>query len=209
MIGSLTQIEYQTIANWWTNNTNQIAFSRGEKGFIAINKAGIDMSVSLQTSLPAGSYCNVITGDYSNGTCTGECISVDSSGYASISISGTDPNPMVAIHVDAMATSCNTGSEETQYCSDCTCSEKYFCAHVDTEQPACEQQGCLWCMTNDTTLNSCAMATSDSGTQTCDVEESERQACQGSNEFPAGCSTTSCCWLVPSNSSVPSCYYPA
>ena len=57
--------------NWWTNSDNQIAFSRGNKAFIAINKASYDMNKNLQTGLPQGSYCNIINGEVTSGGCTG------------------------------------------------------------------------------------------------------------------------------------------
>lgn len=58
--------------DWWDNGNNQIAFARENKGFIAINRAGYDMSENLQTGLPQGTYCNVINGDYTNGGCGGK-----------------------------------------------------------------------------------------------------------------------------------------
>lgn len=59
------------IENWWNNGNNQIAFSCGAKGFVAINAEG-DLREQLQTGLPAGIYCDVITGgvvDAAESTC--------------------------------------------------------------------------------------------------------------------------------------------
>lgn len=67
--------------NWWDNNDNQIAFSRGAKGFFALNKAGYDMDVNLYTGLPDGSYCNIIAGDFYDEKCAG----------ASMVMPATDP----------------------------------------------------------------------------------------------------------------------
>uniref|UniRef100_H2Z2M5 Alpha-amylase n=1 Tax=Ciona savignyi TaxID=51511 RepID=H2Z2M5_CIOSA len=90
----------QPMANWWDNGNNQIAFSRGNKAFLAINKAGYTMNENLNTGMPAGDYCNVNSGDYENNQCTGQCVSVGSNGYANIYIEATE-DPVVAIHVDA------------------------------------------------------------------------------------------------------------
>ena len=49
--------------NWWDNGNNQIAFSRGNKAFIAINNDGYYMDETLQTGLPSGSYCDIISGN--------------------------------------------------------------------------------------------------------------------------------------------------
>jgi len=91
----------QSVKNWWTNNNNQIAFSRGNKAFLAINKSGYEMNEKLQTGLAKGSYCDVISGDITDAGCTGSCVNVDDNGYAAINIkAGSDP--VIAIHVNAM-----------------------------------------------------------------------------------------------------------
>ena len=59
------------VTNWWTNWDNQIAFSRGNRAFLAINKSGYDMSGSFATGLPEGSYCNVNAGDVVDNKCSG------------------------------------------------------------------------------------------------------------------------------------------
>lgn len=61
----------EKIENWWSNGNNQIAFSCGAKGFVAINAEG-DLREQLQTGLLAGIYCDVITGgvvDAAENTC--------------------------------------------------------------------------------------------------------------------------------------------
>lgn len=60
------------MTNWWSNGDNQISFSRGNKGFLAINKASYTLNKSLQTGLPSGSYCNVISGNFGDSGCTGK-----------------------------------------------------------------------------------------------------------------------------------------
>lgn len=36
--------------DWWDNGSNQIAFCRGDKGFLAINNEGSDMKETLQVT---------------------------------------------------------------------------------------------------------------------------------------------------------------
>jgi len=55
----------EPVANRWDNSANQIAFSRGKKAFIAINNDGSPINTKLQTGLPAGNYCDVISGGLS------------------------------------------------------------------------------------------------------------------------------------------------
>lgn len=75
------------VVNFWHNGKNQIAFSRGTRGFIAFNNELFDMSVKLFTSLPSGEYCDVITGNVSkDGECTGTKVTVDENGEAQINV---------------------------------------------------------------------------------------------------------------------------
>lgn len=43
----------------------------GALGFVAINNADSPWAASFMTSLPAGSYCDVISGKSTSGSCTG------------------------------------------------------------------------------------------------------------------------------------------
>jgi alpha-amylase len=94
----------QSVTNWWDNGGDAIAFGRGNRGFIIINNEDYSISQRLQTGLPAGDYCDVISCD-NNGPppCNntgGSCrapITVDSSGYATFNVpNGVDP--MIAIY---------------------------------------------------------------------------------------------------------------
>lgn len=90
------------VANWWDNGSNQIAFSRGNRGFIAFNgQYGVDFNQSLQTGLPAGTYCEISTGAKVGLSCTGRTITVAANGIASITLSASAPEGFVAIHVDS------------------------------------------------------------------------------------------------------------
>ncbi|XP_038066969.1 alpha-amylase 4N-like [Patiria miniata] len=92
----------QAFANWWDNGFYQIAFGRGNKGFIVINNEDFSLSQTLQTGLPSGTYCNIILGDFNNGKCTGPTVYVDSNGFAKFDIAGSgNDDPVVAIHVGA------------------------------------------------------------------------------------------------------------
>ncbi|XP_035658299.1 pancreatic alpha-amylase-like [Branchiostoma floridae] len=94
--------------NWWDNGNNQIAFSRGDRAFIAINNEDWSaLDATLQTGLSSGDYCDVISGDLSNGGCTGKTITVGGDGRAHIYIAGDDEDPMIAIHADSKVGSGN------------------------------------------------------------------------------------------------------
>lgn len=48
--------------NWWDNGANAIAFSRGSKGFVAINREPTTLSATVPAGLPAGTYQDLIAG---------------------------------------------------------------------------------------------------------------------------------------------------
>ncbi len=50
------------VTDWWSNNANQIAFGRGNLGFVAINREAAPLTHTFQTQLPPGRYCNVVQG---------------------------------------------------------------------------------------------------------------------------------------------------
>ena len=91
----------ETVQNWWDNGNNQIAFSRGNKAFIAINNDAYAMNVVLKTGLSGGTYCDMISGDKINGFCTGEMIDVLADGTAKINLRNNIEDPMIAIHAES------------------------------------------------------------------------------------------------------------
>lgn len=99
MVQFRNMVNGQPVANAWDNGNNQIAFSRGNKGFIVMNNEFTeDLDLSLQTGLPGGVYCDVISGHVSNGECTGRVVYVDSAGFADLFVSVNDEDPFIAIH---------------------------------------------------------------------------------------------------------------
>ncbi|KAM7318035.1 hypothetical protein ACRRTK_022772 [Alexandromys fortis] len=91
----------QPFSNWWDNSSNQVAFGRGNKGFIVFNNDDWALLITLQTGLPAGTYCDVISGDKIDGNCTGIKVYVENDGTAQFSISNCAEDPFIAIHVEA------------------------------------------------------------------------------------------------------------
>jgi len=92
---------FQPVQNWWDNGNNQIAFSRGSKAFIAINNDDNGLDQWLQTGLPQGQYCDIMSGNLEQGRCTGKVITVQGDGRTQITISNSEADPMIAIHVNA------------------------------------------------------------------------------------------------------------
>ncbi|XP_050739705.1 alpha-amylase-like [Eriocheir sinensis] len=78
-----------SIENWYQVGDN-VAFSRGNKGFFAMSKYG-SFDMTLQTGLPAGTYCELISG------CS-QMVTVNGDGTAQITINNSE-DPIFAICV--------------------------------------------------------------------------------------------------------------
>jgi len=101
MVGFKNAVRDTGISGWWDNGDNQISFCRGNKGFLAVNNNLYDLSQDLNTCLPAGTYCDVISGSLINGSCTGKSVTVNEQGYGYIHIASDDFDGVLALHVDA------------------------------------------------------------------------------------------------------------
>ena len=92
-----------TISNWWSDGSNVVAFGRGPagaaNGWISLNNGtGALSGHTFATGLPAGTYCDIIHGDYGNGTCSGPTVVVGTGGTATVTVPGKDA---VALDVNA------------------------------------------------------------------------------------------------------------
>lgn len=65
MIGFYNAVKDTKVTKWQDDESNNIAFSRGNKGFFAINNGDKQNDVKYNTDLPDGEYCNV----YASKTC--------------------------------------------------------------------------------------------------------------------------------------------
>jgi alpha-amylase len=86
------------VTDWWDNGGNQIAFGRGKLGFVVINHEASPLVHTFSTELTEGRYCDVLSGDFTAGVCTGTTIDVDATGAVSVSVAG---NAAIAIHAGA------------------------------------------------------------------------------------------------------------
>ncbi|KAI6176962.1 nucleoprotein [Aphelenchoides bicaudatus] len=79
-----------------------LAFARKGKGYLALRNADYDYKLNnVQTTLPAGDYCDIFTGGKKDNKCVGTKITVDKNGVSSFAI---PPNSGVAFYVDTKLT---------------------------------------------------------------------------------------------------------
>ncbi|HMH83287.1 MAG TPA: alpha-amylase family protein [Gemmatimonadales bacterium] len=68
------------VNHWWDDGANAIAFSRGDKGFVAINRGGAGVDTTVATGMPPGTYCDILAGGLVAAACAGDSVVVDPAG---------------------------------------------------------------------------------------------------------------------------------
>lgn len=103
MVEFMNVVGSENVTSWWDNDKNQIAFSRGSKGFLAFNLDSKDMqNVSIPTAIPQGFYCDIISGNkITNESCSGKILQVTADGKVSVDLMSADRFGVVAIHVNS------------------------------------------------------------------------------------------------------------
>jgi alpha-amylase len=78
--------------DWWDNGGNQIAFGRGDRGHVIINKETGSLNTTINTQMSGGTYCNVLKGKLTEdkASCTGESIVVNADGSINANIAAWD-----------------------------------------------------------------------------------------------------------------------
>ncbi|MEU8526771.1 carbohydrate-binding module family 20 domain-containing protein [Streptomyces sp. NPDC048629] len=89
MVGFRNAARGQGMTDWWDNGGNAIAFGRGAKAYVAINHEAGALTRTFQTSLPAGTYCDVQRDT---------AVTVNTSGQFTATLA---PNTAVALHANA------------------------------------------------------------------------------------------------------------
>ncbi|RZC34112.1 Alpha-amylase domain containing protein, partial [Asbolus verrucosus] len=97
MVGFRNVVRDAAITNWWSDGNQQIAFCRGDKGFILFTNYG-DVDRTFQTCLTSGIYCDIISGELKNGRCTGKSVCVGEGGLARVSLGALEEDGVLAIH---------------------------------------------------------------------------------------------------------------
>jgi len=95
MVGFRNTVGTAALSNWVSPQSQQIAFGRGSAGFVAINNADSAWTTTFTTSLPDGTYCDVVGAS----NCSGTKFTVSGGSF-----SATVPaRNAIAIHVGAKA----------------------------------------------------------------------------------------------------------
>lgn len=132
-------VEGTGVNDWWDNGNNQIAFGRGDKGFVVINKDSYTLSATLQTGLAPGNYVDGITG---------KTYTIDSSRKLNVNLSNNDNKNMILLWADS-GDSPNPGpTPDDPSDLSCTVSNKVECGYFGIKQNECEAKDCCWYESN-------------------------------------------------------------
>jgi alpha-amylase len=88
------------VNHFWSDNAQAIAFSRGGKGFIAINNGAAPLNLAVSTGMPAGVFCDRIAGGRAANGCVGASVTVDAAGAVTLALAA---KTAVAIDVGTRA----------------------------------------------------------------------------------------------------------
>lgn len=86
------------VTGWWDDGAWAIAFSRGDRGFVALSLADTAVAVDVASPLPPGAYCDVLAGGIDGGVCAGRSVMVEPDGRIRLALG---PGTAAAIHVEA------------------------------------------------------------------------------------------------------------
>jgi alpha-amylase len=104
MVGFRAATSGQGVDNFTTGTRNQIAFSRGNKGFVAINNDPAAWTTTHATGLPPGTYCNVINGQLNTAKtgCSGDAVVVPANGVIKFTLGSVNGAtvPALALHAN-------------------------------------------------------------------------------------------------------------
>lgn len=88
------------VENYWDNGWNKIAFSRGNRGFIAFATHNDGFDENIQTGLPPGTYCDLASGGKVGNSCKKLSLTVGSDGRGQVYWPGDNEDGFVAFHVE-------------------------------------------------------------------------------------------------------------
>lgn len=106
MVGFRNAVGTAAMTNWVSPQSQRIAFGRGSIGYVAINNVDSPWTATFATSLPAGTYCDVISGKSSSGSCTGAAITVSGGSFTAT----VAARSAIAIHTGSKGTGSGTGN---------------------------------------------------------------------------------------------------
>ncbi len=86
MVGFRRAVAGTDLDRAWDSGGDAVAFSRGDKGFVAINNGSASVSATITTGLAGGTYCDILSGAKFGVSCTGQGIVVAADGRMTLTL---------------------------------------------------------------------------------------------------------------------------
>ncbi len=86
MVGFRRAVAGADFSRMWEDGADAVAYSRGDKGWVAINNGASGVSATIMTGLAAGTYCDVLSGSKAGASCTGRSITAAADGSVTITL---------------------------------------------------------------------------------------------------------------------------
>jgi alpha-amylase len=96
MVGFRRAVAGTAITDWWDNGAKAIAFSRGDRGFVAINNETSVVAIDVSTPLEPGPYCDLLSGGGAAGGCAGDSVTVGPNGRITLNLAARSAVAVVA-----------------------------------------------------------------------------------------------------------------
>ena len=75
-----------TVTRLWDNSGDAVAYMRGDKGWVMLNAGATNVTATIATGLPAGTYCDVLTGGKIAAACAGRSVVIAADGTTTITL---------------------------------------------------------------------------------------------------------------------------
>ncbi|MFC7330740.1 carbohydrate-binding module family 20 domain-containing protein [Marinactinospora rubrisoli] len=98
LVGFRNAVGDAGVTDWWNGENGQIAFGRGDRGYAVFNRGPDIGARTFQTSLPAGTYCDVASGPSTGTGCEGDRYTVAADGTFTAAVPA---DSVLALHVAA------------------------------------------------------------------------------------------------------------
>ncbi|KAG8780945.1 hypothetical protein FRC12_022401 [Ceratobasidium sp. 428] len=95
MVKFYNKVGTQALNNWVQGSNQQIAFGRGNAGFVVINNADGAWTRTFKTSLPNATYCDVVSGAKSGSSCKGGKVVISNGSFTAT----VQPRSAMAFHI--------------------------------------------------------------------------------------------------------------
>ena len=95
MVGFRRAVAGADFSRMWEGGADAVAFSRGDKGWVAINNGASSVSATVVTGLAAGTYCDILSGSKAGAACTGRTVTAAADGSVTITLGA---HSAVALH---------------------------------------------------------------------------------------------------------------